>query len=116
MLPSVEPMERHRYTWGLSTDSSREKVSGFLPSGGRGHFPQAGVALSVGAGVVGVEVDEAALDLEVPDLEHVALAARRPIGDIGSPRTVPVLAVARAFGDQGVRAREDPVTDLSQDC
>src|SRR5690348_18356553 len=52
---------------------------------------QPGVTVLVGARVVGVEVDEAALDLEVADLEHVAPASRAPLRHPGPPRPVVVL-------------------------
>src|SRR4051812_29052952 len=69
---------------------------------------QPGVAGGVLAGVVGVEVDEAALDEEVTDLEDVAPAARTPFGYAGPPGAVLVLAVAGALGDDQVGAGEDP--------
>src|SRR3954470_7972592 len=68
-----------------------------------------GVAGGVLAGVVGVEVDEAALDEEVADLEHVAPASGAPVRHAGPPRAVLVLAVAGALGDDRVAAGEDPV-------
>ena len=52
-----------------------------------------GIAGGVLARVVGVEVDEAALDEEVADLEHVAPATRAPLRHAGAPRAVLVLAV-----------------------
>src|SRR5690349_24283848 len=52
-----------------------------------------GIAPLVATRVVRVEVDEAALDLEVADLEDVAPAAGAPGGHVGAPGTVLVLAV-----------------------
>src|SRR3954468_18661857 len=74
-----------------------------------GTLGQPRVALRVLAGVVGIEVDEAALDLEVADLEYVAPASRGPVRHAGAPRAVAVLAVARALRDDRVGAGEDPV-------
>src|SRR5262245_34143337 len=68
-----------------------------------------GVARGVLAGVVGVEVDEAALDLPVADLEHVAPAAGAVLGVPGPPGPVLVLAVAGPLHGQHVAAGEDPV-------
>src|SRR5262245_42024488 len=67
------------------------------------------IAGRVLARVVRVEVDEAALDLPVADLEHVAPAAGAPLGHAGAPRAVLVLAVAGAFAHHQVAAGEDPV-------
>src|SRR3954451_9435478 len=67
------------------------------------------VTVPVGARVVGVEVDEAALDLEVADLEHVAPAAGAPFGHARAPRPVLVLAVRGPLGHDRVAAGEDPV-------
>src|SRR5215213_519607 len=78
-------------------------------SGSRRLFPQPRVPLGVDAGVVGVQVDKAALYLEVADLENIAPPARGPLGITGPPWTVPVLTEARAFDGQRVCAREDPV-------
>src|ERR1700760_4339705 len=76
-----------------------------------GHRPggQPWVARGVLAGVVGVEVDEAALDLPVADLEDVAPATRAPFRHAGAPRAVLVLAVAGALAHHGVGPGEDPV-------
>ena len=52
-----------------------------------------GVARVVAAGVVGIEIDEAALDLPVADLEHVAPAAGTMFGHAGAPGPVATLAV-----------------------
>src|SRR6266516_6263914 len=78
-------------------------LPGFSPRG------EPGVAGGVVAGVVGVEVDEAALDLPVADLEDVAPATRSPFGGAGAPGAVGVLAVAGALAGEGVAAGEDPV-------
>src|SRR5258706_15891390 len=43
------------------------------------------IAGGVLARVIRVEVDEAALDQEVANLEHIAPAARAPLGDAGAP-------------------------------
>ena len=72
-------------------------------------FLDPGIAGGVLAGVVGVEIDEAALDLPVADLEHVAPAAGAPFRHAGAPRPVLVLAMAGAFADDDVAAGEDPV-------
>src|SRR5580704_2015406 len=66
------------------------------------------VPLGVFARVVGVEVDEAALDLPVADLEDVAPSAGTPLGDPGPPGAVTVLAVAGALAYHHV-GREHPV-------
>src|ERR1700739_1377914 len=63
----------------------------------------------VPASVVGGEGDEAPLDQPVTDLEDVAPAAGAPLGDSCAPRTVLVLAVARALGGHQITAGEDPV-------
>src|SRR6516165_12807489 len=63
----------------------------------------------VPASVIGVEVDEAPLDQPVTDLEDVAPATGAPLWDSCAPRTVLVLAVARALGDHQITAGEDPV-------
>src|SRR4029077_11798441 len=68
-----------------------------------------GIAVSVLGGVVGVEVDEASLDEEVPDLEHVAPAAGLPLVDAGPPGAVAMDAVAGALAGEGVGAAHDPV-------
>src|SRR4051812_3961292 len=70
---------------------------------------QPGVAGGVLAGVVRVEVDEAALDEEVADLEHVAPPPSAPLRHSGPPRPVLVLAVRRPLGHDRVAAGEDPV-------
>src|SRR6476646_7474348 len=74
-----------------------------------GPFGQPRVSLGVLARVIGVEVDEAALNLPVADLEHVAPAPRLPLGQAGPPRPVAVLAVTGPFAHDHVAAREDPV-------
>src|SRR5262249_38543720 len=68
-----------------------------------------GIALGVLRGVVGIEIDEHALDLPVADLEDIAPAAGGPVGDAGAPGAVAVLAVAGSLADDEVAAREDPV-------
>src|SRR6202020_605878 len=67
------------------------------------------ITLGVLGRVVGVEVDEAALDLPVADLEDVAPPARRPLRYPSPPRAVLVLAMAGALADDDVAAGEDPV-------
>src|SRR5436190_14453933 len=52
------------------------------------------IARGVGAGVIGVEVDEAALDQEVADFEHVAPSTGAPLGHARAPGAVLVLAEA----------------------
>src|SRR5215467_12144201 len=64
------------------------------------------IALGDLAGIVGIEIDEAALDLPVADLEHVAPA---PAPCSGAPWTVAMLAVACPFARQDVAATEDPI-------
>ena len=61
------------------------------------------------AGVVGAEVNEAALDLLVPHLKQVSPASGGPFGVARAPRPVLVRAVAAAFDDQQVRAGHDAV-------
>src|ERR1700675_2683717 len=70
---------------------------------------QPGVARGIGAGIVGVEIDEAALDLPIANLEHVAPAPGAVLGDAGAPLAVLVLAVAGAFADHEITAGKDPV-------
>src|SRR5262245_9988299 len=67
------------------------------------------ISLGVLARVVRVEVDEDPLYQEVPDLEHVAPAARGPLGYAGAPGTVAVLPMAGALAHDHVAAREHPV-------
>src|SRR5882672_48811 len=67
------------------------------------------IARRVLAGVIGVEIDEAALDQPVANLEHVAPAPRAPRGHIGAPRAVAMFAVARALADDKIGAGEHPV-------
>src|SRR5689334_7352452 len=66
------------------------------------------IAAGVLAGVIRIEIDEAALDLPVADLEHVAPPAGAGLGHPGPPRAVAVLAVAGALADDHV-ARDHPV-------
>src|ERR1700733_2317510 len=61
------------------------------------------------AGVVGIQVDEAALDLPVADLEHVAPPPGAPLRHASAPGAILVLAVAGPLTDHDVAAREDPV-------
>src|SRR5580700_11513036 len=63
----------------------------------------------VPAGVVRVEVNEAPLDQPVTDLKDIAPTAGARFGDSRAPRTVLMLAVARALDDQQITAGEDPV-------
>src|SRR5215469_2302313 len=70
---------------------------------------QPGVALGVLGRVIGVEVDEAPLDLPVANLEDVAPAPGAPLRHAGPPWAVLVLAVARALARHEVAAGEDPV-------
>src|SRR3954454_6005122 len=67
------------------------------------------VAALVASGVVGVEVDEAALDLEVADLEDVAPAPGAPLRYARAPRPVLVLTVGGPLGDDRGAPGEDPV-------
>src|SRR3954453_2914194 len=92
--------------WSPARDMSDVGRCTVAPGGTLG---QPRVALRVLAGVVGIEVDEAALDLEVADLEYVAPASRGPVRHAGAPRAVAGLAVARALRDDRVGAGEDPV-------
>src|SRR5262249_28176728 len=70
---------------------------------------QPGITRGVLAGVVGVEIDEAALDLPVADLEDVAPAAGTPFRHAGAPWPIAMLASAGAFADHQIAAGEDPV-------
>src|SRR3954469_3061056 len=79
-----------------------------LPSLASSVLGQPGIPGGVVAGVVGVQVDEAALDEEVPDLEDVAPPARAPLGHAGPPRAILVLTVTGALDDDQVRAGEEP--------
>src|ERR1700730_743992 len=83
------------------------------PSGRRGrqwsgNRVQPWIALGVLACVVGVEVDEAALDLPVANLEDIAPAAGTPFGHPGPPWSVTVLSVAGALAYHDVTC-EHPV-------
>src|SRR2546428_6601474 len=95
--------------WGLRIGDVRvqkEPLShrfGGVTAAGR----EPGIALGVEAGVVGIEVDEAALDQEVPDLEDVAPAAR--VCDAGAPLSVAVDTGACAFTGERVGTGHDPV-------
>ena len=79
------------------------RAAASVPAVGR----QPWIAVGVGACVVGIEVDEAALDEEVAHLEDVAPAAR--VGHAGAPGAVLVLAVARALAGERVATAHDPV-------
>src|SRR3954451_8396589 len=68
---------------------------------------QPGGAVGVAARVVGVEVDEAALDEEVAHLEDVAPAPG--VRHARAPLAVVVLAVARPLARERVAAAHDPV-------
>src|SRR5262245_29848018 len=68
-----------------------------------------GIPLGVARRVVGVEIDEAPLDQEIANLEHVAPATCLPFVDTGAPLAIPVDTVARALAGEGVGARHDPV-------
>src|SRR3712207_3908943 len=72
-------------------------------------FPQPRIPLGVDASVIGIQVDKAALYLEIADLEDVAPPARGPLRFTGPPWTVPVLTEACTFDGQRVCTREDPV-------
>src|SRR5215218_7866531 len=78
-------------------------------SGSRRLFPQPRVPLGVDAGVVGIQVDKAALYFEVADLEDIAPPARGPLRFTGPPWTVAVLTEAGTFDSQRICTREDPV-------
>src|SRR3954471_17453980 len=67
------------------------------------------VAALIASRVVGVEVDEAALDLKVADLEDVAPAPGAPLWHARAPWPVLMLAVRGPLGDDRVATGEDPV-------
>src|SRR5262245_43664000 len=66
-----------------------------------------GITRGVETGVVGIEIDEAALNQEVTYFEDVTPASgvRNP----GAPGAFPVLARARAFDGEDIGAGHDPV-------
>src|SRR6185437_10139811 len=70
---------------------------------------QPGIAVCIFAGIVGIEVNEDALDLPVADFEHVAPTTGRPLRRSGTPGAIAMLAVAFALADDEVAAGEDPV-------
>src|ERR1700729_4073226 len=110
-MRQVAPKSSQRSRSARVSEVSAMRATTAVMSGRHGLVgcAQPRVARRVLAGVVGVQVDEAALDLPVADLEHVAPPARAPVGDAGAPGPVLVLAVAGALAHDGVRAREDPV-------
>src|ERR1700749_4163244 len=67
------------------------------------------IARGVLSGIVRVEIDEAALDLPVADLEHVAPAAGTVLGHAGAPRPVAMLALAGALAAHHIAAGKDIV-------
>src|SRR6185436_10033457 len=93
---TVRPTQRRRR---VLADARAVSASGFQPR----------VAGGVLSRIVGIEVDEHALDLPVADLEHVAPPPGTGLGITRPPRPVLMFAVARALGDDRVAAREDPV-------
>src|SRR5260370_35279561 len=68
---------------------------------------QPGIPCCIVSGVVGVQVDEAPLDQEVPDLEDVAPPAGAPFRHAGPPGPVLVLPVAGALHAEAVLPGED---------
>src|SRR5437879_8371772 len=77
-----------------------------------GGSPSAGgprITAGVFARVVRVEVDEAALDLAVADLEDVAPASRAMLRLAGLPWPVAVLADARPLDGERVRSGHDVI-------
>src|SRR5580704_1114721 len=61
------------------------------------------------SGVVGIEIDEAPLNLPVANLEHVAPAPGAVLRRTGAPRPVAMLTLTGAFAHHEVAAREDEV-------
>jgi hypothetical protein len=72
-------------------------------------FVQPRVPRRILSGIVWIEVDEAAVNQPVADLEHIAPAAGAPLGIAGAPGPVRVLAVARSLAHDLIAAGEDPV-------
>src|SRR6266700_795419 len=85
-LQAVDDLAHRGRPAAASPAGSSLALPGFSPRG------EPGVAGGVVAGIVGVEVNEAALDLPVADLEDVAPAARAPFGVAGAPGAVGVFA------------------------
>src|SRR5688572_25985988 len=65
------------------------------------------VTRRVETSVIGIEIDEAALNQEVADLEDIAPASR--MRHTGAPRPVLVFTGARTLDGEDVRAGHDPV-------
>ena len=60
-----------------------------------------GIVRRVFARVVGVEIDEAPVDVPIADFEHVAPATGSVLRNVGTPRPIAVLAVTRPLtGDE----------------
>src|SRR5579864_6910551 len=67
------------------------------------------IAGGILCGIVRIQVDEAALDQPVANLEHVAPSARGPFRAAGAPGPIHMFAMARSFAHHQVAAGKDPV-------
>jgi len=63
-----------------------------------------GIARRIFARVVGVEIDEAPVDLPITDFEDVAPATGSVLWNVSTPRPIAVLAVTRPLTDDEVLA------------
>ena len=72
--------------------------------GERLFFVEPGIARRIFARVVGVQIDEAAVDLPISDFEDIAPATGPVLWNVGTPGPIAVLAVTRPLTDNEVLA------------
>src|SRR5262245_20106702 len=80
-----------------------------MPDKARGLLCEPRVARSVLTRVIWIQVDEAALDQPVADLEYVAPPAGAPFRYPRAPGAIAVLAMAGALAYDRVATRENPI-------
>ena len=73
-----------------------------MPIATRLFLLEPGIARRVFARVVGVEIDEAPVDLPVSDFEHVAPATGSVLRNVRTPRPIAVPAVTRPLTNDEV--------------